>query len=180
MRGVTGFCCISTMSSFRAGLSAPYWQTLQPKLDVVYEDADILVANKPSGLLSQAENEPSLEGYYRAYLYQKGEFDPSAAHAYLPSLCHRIDRNTAGLVLAAKHAEAHRILSQKLRGSGDTKVLPMRDRGGAGAKIRDGFRLSAQVPCRKADAVFRYAASRRRAMQHLLPRITGGRQNSSR
>lgn len=100
---------------FQAGRPAPYWQTLQPKLDVVYEDADILVANKPSGLLSQAENEPSLEGYYRAYLYQKGELDPSAAHAYLPSLCHRIDRNTAGLVLAAKHAEAHRILSQKLR-----------------------------------------------------------------
>ncbi|MEE1012871.1 MAG: RluA family pseudouridine synthase [Clostridia bacterium] len=99
---------------FAAG-ETPYWQSLKPQLSVVYEDAHILVMDKPAGMLSQAENEASLEGHMRAYLYQKGEFDPKAEHTFLPSLCHRIDRNTNGLVIGAKDAESLRILNQKIR-----------------------------------------------------------------
>ncbi|MBQ2614833.1 MAG: RluA family pseudouridine synthase [Clostridia bacterium] len=91
------------------------YQTLTPRLSVVYEDAHILVMDKPKGMLSQSEDEESLEAHMRAYLLQKGEFSPEDAHTFLPSLCHRIDRNTDGLVLGAKDAESLRILNQKIR-----------------------------------------------------------------
>ena len=82
---------------------------------MVYEDAHILVMDKPSGMLSQAEEEESLEGHMRAYLYLKGEFDPKRDETFLPSLCHRIDRNTSGLVIGAKDAQSLRILNEKIR-----------------------------------------------------------------
>lgn len=87
-----------------------------PKLSVVYEDSHILVMNKPSGLLSQGENgADSLESHMRAYLLAKGDFQPEKENTFLPSLCHRIDRNTSGLVIGAKDAESLRILNQKIR-----------------------------------------------------------------
>ena len=93
----------------------PFWMDLPPAVSAVYEDAQVLVMNKPAGLVCQAENEPSLEGQMRAYLWKKGEFDPAKEHGFLPSLCHRIDRNTAGLVIGAKDAESLRILNEKIR-----------------------------------------------------------------
>jgi len=92
-----------------------FWQSLTPSLSVVYEDAHILVMDKPAGMLSQSDTEESLEGHMRAYLFQKGEFDPNLEQTFLPSLCHRIDRNTDGLVIGAKDAESLRILNQKIR-----------------------------------------------------------------
>ncbi len=91
------------------------WQTLSPALSVVYEDEHLLVMDKPQGMLSQSETQESLEGHMRAYLFHKGEFDPDTEQTFLPSLCHRIDRNTDGLVLGAKDAESLRILNQKIR-----------------------------------------------------------------
>lgn len=93
----------------------PFWQSLKGQVSVVYEDAHILVMNKPSGMLSQAEEEESLEGHMRAYLYAKGEFDPNREETFLPSLCHRIDRNTSGLVIGAKDLESLRILNEKIK-----------------------------------------------------------------
>lgn len=95
--------------------AVPLWQTLTPRLDVVYEDTHILIANKPAGMLSQSDTEESLEAHLRAYLMQKGSFDPKTEHTFLPSLCHRIDRNTDGLVIAAKDAESLRILNRKIK-----------------------------------------------------------------
>ncbi|MEG1879859.1 MAG: RluA family pseudouridine synthase [Oscillospiraceae bacterium] len=94
------------------------WMDLKPKIDIIYEDDNILVVNKPSGMLSQAEadeNINSLESHVRAYLYNKNEIDIENEHTFLPSLCHRIDRNTSGLVIAAKNAESLRIINQKIR-----------------------------------------------------------------
>lgn len=92
-----------------------YWQQLPPDVNVVYEDAHILLLNKPSGLLSQSETEDSLEGRMRAYLLRKREIAADGPYIFLPSLCHRIDRNTEGLVLAAKDAQSLKILGQKIR-----------------------------------------------------------------
>ncbi len=85
-------------------------------LEVLYEDRHIIVMNKPSGLPSQAEaGEDSLEAEMRDYLMNKGDFDPASENTFLPSLCHRIDRNTAGMVIGAKDAESLRILNQKIK-----------------------------------------------------------------
>ncbi|MBR5152473.1 MAG: RluA family pseudouridine synthase [Clostridia bacterium] len=91
------------------------YQSLTPDLQVVYEDGHILVMDKPWGMLSQSETEESLEGHMRAYLMNKGEFCPEGELTFLPSLCHRIDRNTDGLVIGAKDAESLRILNEKIK-----------------------------------------------------------------
>lgn len=82
-------------------------------LYIAYEDDNIIVMNKPSGMLSQAEEGESLEGLMRDYLKNKNEYN--AVSAYKPSLCHRIDRNTAGLVIGAKNISAHRIITEKIK-----------------------------------------------------------------
>lgn len=51
----------------------------------------------------------------QAYLAQKGEWDPKGENSFAPALCNRIDRNTGGIVIAAKNAEALRILNDKIR-----------------------------------------------------------------
>lgn len=89
-----------------------------PSLDVVYEDAHIIICLKPSGLLShpdEREKVNTLLTRIQAYLYRKGEYDPSADATFAPSLCHRIDRNTRGLVIAAKDAEALRFFEEQIR-----------------------------------------------------------------
>lgn len=92
------------------------WQELTPSLSVVYEDEHIIVMNKESGMPSQGkDNEVSLEAHMRAYLYNKGEYNPESENSFQPSLCHRIDRNTSGLVIGAKDAESLRVLNQKVR-----------------------------------------------------------------
>lgn len=88
------------------------------KLNIVYEDENIILADKPQGLLSHPdENEynDTLIGRIQHYLYDKGEYNPAAEHSFKPSLANRIDRNTGGIVIAAKNAEALRILCQKIK-----------------------------------------------------------------
>ncbi len=85
-------------------------------LHIVYEDEQILVMDKPSGLPSQAEpGEDSLEAEMRAYLIEKGDYNPKTENTFLPSLCHRIDRNTAGLVIGAKNAQSLRMMNEKIK-----------------------------------------------------------------
>ena len=89
-----------------------------PRLDIVYEDENILLADKKPGVLCHSAGEWSwdtLISNIQAYLRQTGEWDPKAENAFTPALCNRIDRNTGGIVIAAKTAEALRILNQKIR-----------------------------------------------------------------
>ena len=83
-----------------------------PRLDIVYEDENILLADKKPGVLCHSAGEWSwdtLISNIQAYLRQTGEWDPKAENAFTPALCNRIDRNTGGIVIAAKNAEALRI-----------------------------------------------------------------------
>jgi 23S rRNA pseudouridine955/2504/2580 synthase len=91
---------------------------IQPKLDIVYEDENILLLNKRPGV-SVHEDEDSkvntLIAHVQAYLYQKGEYNPKDEQSFSPALCNRIDRNTGGIVIAAKTAEALRVMNEKIR-----------------------------------------------------------------
>lgn len=89
-----------------------------PRLDIVYEDENILLADKKPGVLCHSAGEWSwdtLISNIQAYLRQTGEWDPKAENAFTPALCNRIDRNTGGIVIAAKNAEALRVLNEKIR-----------------------------------------------------------------
>ena len=91
---------------------------IQPKLDIVYEDANIMLLNKRPGVLvheDTAAAENTLIMHIKAYLVQKGEYDPHAEQSFAPALCNRIDRNTGGIVIAAKTAEALRVMNEKIR-----------------------------------------------------------------
>ena len=93
------------------------WQTVSADIKIVYEDENILIADKPSGMPSQDTNDScdSLESRIRSYLFKKGEIDLNATPLFIPSLCHRIDRNTEGLVIAAKNAAALRSITDKIK-----------------------------------------------------------------
>ena len=91
---------------------------IQPKLDIVYEDENIMLLNKRPGV-SVHEDEDSkintLIAHVQAYLYQKGEYNPKDEQSFAPALCNRIDRNTGGIVIAAKTAEALRVMNEKIK-----------------------------------------------------------------
>ena len=57
----------------------------------------------------------SLIARVQHYLYEKGEYQPQNENSFAPALVNRIDRNTSGIVIAAKNAEALRILNDKMR-----------------------------------------------------------------
>ncbi len=87
-------------------------------LDIVYEDENILLLDKKVGLLSHpddTEYNDTLITRVKRYLYEKGKYDPKGENSFTPSLVNRIDRNTGGIVIAAKNAESLRILNQKLK-----------------------------------------------------------------
>ncbi|MBO4941651.1 MAG: RluA family pseudouridine synthase [Clostridia bacterium] len=83
-------------------------------LCIAYEDENILVADKPSGVAVHGEKGCLLDSI-TAYLVKKGEFSPEKEHTFAPALCNRIDKNTSGLVIAAKNAKALRIINEKIR-----------------------------------------------------------------
>ena len=91
---------------------------IKPKIDVVYEDENIILCNKRPGVLVHEDKdggENTLIMHIQAYLCQKGEYDPSEEQSFAPALCNRIDRNTGGIVIAAKNAMALRVMNEKIR-----------------------------------------------------------------
>ena len=96
-----------------------FLSVFKPHLDIVYEDENILLVDKKPGVAVHphdgAEYGRTLIDHIQAYLYAKGEWRPREEQAFTPALCNRIDRNTGGIVIAAKTAEALRILNQKIR-----------------------------------------------------------------
>lgn len=89
-----------------------------PRLNIVYEDENILLLDKQPGLLCHADEHEkvnTLANHMLAYLYQTRAWRPREENAFTPALCNRIDRNTGGIVIAAKNAEALRILNDKIK-----------------------------------------------------------------
>jgi len=90
-----------------------------PKLNIVYEDEHIILVDKRPGQAVHphdgAEYGRTLIDHIQAYLYQKREWRPKEENSFTPALCNRIDRNTGGIVIAAKTAEALRVLNQKIK-----------------------------------------------------------------
>lgn len=87
-------------------------------LNIIYEDENILLIDKKNGLVVHEDNDNTVDtliNRIKHYLYNKGEYNPDSENSFAPSLCNRLDRNTGGIVIAAKNAEALRILNQKIK-----------------------------------------------------------------
>lgn len=92
--------------------------TASKKIDIIYEDENILLVDKSQGLLvhpDKNEYGDTLITRIQHYLYDKGEYNPQDENSFRPALANRIDRNTGGIVIAAKNAEALRILCEKIK-----------------------------------------------------------------
>ncbi len=88
------------------------------KLNIIYEDENILLIDKPEGLIVHPDNQEyrdTLITRIHRYLYENGEYNPDDENSFAPSLANRIDRNTGGIVIAAKNAETLRILNEKIK-----------------------------------------------------------------
>ncbi len=93
----------------------PFLSKIQPRLNVLYEDSNLLIVDKQPGLSVHPdahEKVNTLITHIQAYLYQKGEYEPGG---FAPALCNRIDRFTGGIVIAAKTQAALHIINQKIR-----------------------------------------------------------------
>lgn len=95
-----------------------YLKVGTPRLDIVYEDENILLVDKKPGVLCHSAgvwDYNTLIANIQAYMAQKGEWRPKEENSFTPALCNRIDRNTGGIVIAAKNAAALRVLNDKIR-----------------------------------------------------------------
>ena len=102
---------------FAEGSEEFAFMKLTPRIDVIYEDENIMLVNKKVGMIVHSDDDQvvdTLIDHIKAYLYRKGEYEPKNEQSFAPSLCNRIDRNTGGIVIAAKNAEALRIINQKI------------------------------------------------------------------
>ena len=96
----------------------PFLTKIKPKLDIIYEDANLMLVDKRPGLMCHPdanEKVKTLITHAQAYLYQKGEWDSKDPAQFAPALCNRIDRFTGGIVIIAKTEAAMHILNQKIR-----------------------------------------------------------------
>ncbi len=87
-------------------------------IQCIYEDEDIILIQKPSGLLTHKDKESvqdNLQDRFLHYLYNKEEYNPNEKQSFTPSLCHRLDRNTEGIVITAKNAEALRRMNEHIK-----------------------------------------------------------------
>ena len=109
--------------------------SVKPNLCIAYEDENLIICDKPVGVLvhsgdgdgktsgdGSAGDRNTLIYHIQAYLAQKGEYNPSEENSFAPSLCNRIDRNTGGLVIAAKNASALRDINARIRNGGVGKI----------------------------------------------------------
>lgn len=87
------------------------------KLNIVYEDEDVLIINKPVGMLSQKAKPEDISAneYIIAYLLQNKKLTADALNTFKPSICNRLDRNTSGLLIAGKTLKGLQDMSAALK-----------------------------------------------------------------
>lgn len=92
-------------------------ERVKQNLSILYEDDRILLVNKPCGVLSQKAkaSDVSLVEQIQSYLYEAGEVTEESLRLFRPTVCNRLDRNTSGIVAAAKTLAAAQYLSRVFR-----------------------------------------------------------------
>ena len=110
--------CFLAEEFFEKKADSHSYESINVHLDIIYEDENIMLLNKRPGVSVHEDENGStntLITHVQAYLYQKGEYRPEEEQSFAPALCNRIDRNTGGIVIAAKNAEALRVMNEKIK-----------------------------------------------------------------
>lgn len=91
---------------------------IKQKPDIVYEDENIVLMNKPIGLLSQDDankNILTMQNIFLKYLIDTKQYDPNKENVFVPSICNRLDRNTSGIIIAAKNSNALTVMNELIK-----------------------------------------------------------------
>ncbi|HEX3030124.1 MAG TPA: RluA family pseudouridine synthase [Clostridia bacterium] len=99
------------------GKPLEYEQRLNKGFTVVFEDSNLLIVNKEQGIPVHPDRDQktnTLIDLVRSYLTMKGEYNPNDSSSFAPSLCHRLDRNTGGLIIIAKNNQALKDIIERL------------------------------------------------------------------
>jgi len=91
---------------------------IKPDFDVVYEDDNVIFIDKKAGTVVHDDDNGSvntLVAQLHVYLMQKNEYNPDDENSFAPALCNRIDRNTSGIVIAAKNAQSLREMNDIIK-----------------------------------------------------------------
>ena len=110
--------CFLSDEFFEKKTDSHSFESITPRLDIIYEDENVMLLNKRPGVSVHEDENGStntLITHIQAYLYQRGEYKPECEQSFAPALCNRIDRNTGGIVIAAKNAEALRVMNEKIK-----------------------------------------------------------------
>lgn len=144
-------------------------------LDVIYEDDDLVVLNKPAGMMVHAgagatEDQRNRGTLVNALLHRFGELSKVAGELR-PGIVHRLDRDTSGLIVVAKNDSAHRKLAAEFAGRTVKKTYvalvhgwPKQDKGTIASSIsRDAVRRSRMTTRRSGgrEAVTHYEVQKR-------------------
>lgn len=113
-----------TYTKFSSDTAETFVKEQLPEIDlmhlpfqILYEDADVLMINKPSGMLSQKAkpDDISANEYILAYLLASGVVKKENLNTFRPSICNRLDRNTSGVLIAGKTLKGLQEMSKQLR-----------------------------------------------------------------
>lgn len=110
--------CFLAEEFFEKKVTKRSFESITPHLNIVYEDENIMLLNKPAGVSVHEDDKGStntLITHVQSYLFGKGDYNPDDEHSFAPALCNRIDRNTSGIVIAAKNAMALRVMNEKIK-----------------------------------------------------------------
>ena len=104
-----------TIEKFRGAHQVPK-SNVTPR--IIYEDKNIILVNKEVGTLSHSADKESYNNIADSiiyYLYEKGEYNPQLENTFTPAICNRLDRNTSGIIIAAKNYQALKALNLATR-----------------------------------------------------------------
>ena len=112
------FFAEETLEKFTGEVSAaPKMSFPEKKLDILFEDENLLILNKPAGELSQKAEakDVSMNEYALGYLQRTGAITEESLKVFKPSVCNRLDRNTSGILIVAKTYQAAREFGEALQ-----------------------------------------------------------------
>lgn len=113
------FMTDETIDKFRSSknIEASGKATHKISLDVVYEDENVIIVNKPAGVLSQKakKNDISMNEYIIEYLLDTKQLSENELETFKPGICNRLDRNTSGLLIAGKSLLGLQVMSDMLK-----------------------------------------------------------------
>lgn len=103
-----------TIAKFKGDSS---FEMTSSDIDVVYEDDNVIIVNKPAGVLSQKadDNDISINEMIISYLLEKGSLTETDLETFKPGICNRLDRNTSGLVIAGKTLKGLQVMSDMIK-----------------------------------------------------------------